>query len=143
MTLTDDDDDDGDVDAWFFSLYTTKVGVGIPPMMMTATVRHQLEYVFCAFRQLLVRSARTRSLQDPSHVQLISFFDVSVTIGPGQRAVRGSAYPRKCLIGQHLRSRHRNQRAALRGGHAVASRRWYSGLPLRQCAGSFFLPIPQ
>ncbi|KAH7378208.1 aspartic peptidase domain-containing protein [Pyrenochaeta sp. MPI-SDFR-AT-0127] len=36
MTLAHDDDDD--VDAWFFSLYTTKVGVGNPPMIMTATV---------------------------------------------------------------------------------------------------------
>jgi hypothetical protein len=36
MTLSDDDY--GDVDAWFFSLYTTKVGVGNPPMMTTATV---------------------------------------------------------------------------------------------------------
>jgi hypothetical protein len=38
MTIADDDGDDGDVDAWFFSLYTTDVAVGNPPLMMTACV---------------------------------------------------------------------------------------------------------
>lgn len=33
-----DDDDYGDVDAWFFSLYTTRVGVGNPPLTLTATL---------------------------------------------------------------------------------------------------------
>ena len=33
-----DDDDDDDDEVWFFSFYTTKIGVGNPPLMFTATV---------------------------------------------------------------------------------------------------------
>jgi hypothetical protein len=70
-STTLDDGDDDDVDAWFVSLCTTEVGVGNPPLMMTAAVDNTWSTFFvpsanCSYNQNEFKSCRIHPMYNSS-----------------------------------------------------------------------------